>query len=343
MSFQRPTALRTRVCSDGAAVRTRAELLEIGPPADRCTAPRNGVVYRRGRTGEFRLGAAVSGGTFDRKIETTVRGADEAVEVTLPPTVCEVGSGAFGSIQGLRRAVLGEKTKVLSEFCFAYTGLSALEVPAGVEEIGVQAFFYCIQLRKVDFGEAERLRAIGARAFAGSGIERLETPAGLQELGESAFAGCRDLRKVTLNAGLEVLGPTCFEGVKPMRVEVPGSLRRVGKNAFLTEKLVLCLPPEAKQVSAGWLAQSGAPEVEIPAGVEEICERAFFGARQLRAVVFAESSALKRISAEAFAGSGITELELPDGVTSIGDRAFAGCEKLTELVFGENSALAEIG
>lgn len=187
------------------------------------------------------------------------------------------------------------------------------------------------------------MRRIGSGAFAGTKIERFTAPASLRELADTVFDGCSALREVVLNEGLEAMGEGCFAGLGSVRVEVPESLCRVGKDALAGDELTVCLRSAVKKVSGGWAARSKVKQIIIPAGVEEIGERAFFRAGALESVVFEVNSALRRISAEAFAGSGVVEVRIPDGVESIGRRAFAECTKLDEVVFGPKSALGEIG
>lgn len=62
----------------------------------------------------------------------------------------------------------GSKLTLIDEAAFAYSGITQLNLPASVQEIGVQAFFGCEYLTTVNFGTAEEgsaLTSIGGLAF----------------------------------------------------------------------------------------------------------------------------------------------------------------------------------
>ena len=62
----------------------------------------------------------------------------------------------------------GSKLTLIDEAAFAYSGIVELNLPASVQEIGVQAFFGCEYLTAVNFGTAEEgsaLSSIGGLAF----------------------------------------------------------------------------------------------------------------------------------------------------------------------------------
>jgi hypothetical protein len=72
----------------------------------------------------------------------------------------------------------------------------------------------------------------------------------------------------------------------------------------------------------------------IPASVEILCERCFFGCRSLETLTFDTGSKLSYIEGEAFLNCrSLTSIFLPASVESIGSRAFAKCRNLRTLHF----------
>ncbi|SFC93783.1 leucine-rich repeat domain-containing protein [Ruminococcus albus] len=69
----------------------------------------------------------------------------------------------------------------------------------------------------------------------------------------------------------------------------------------------------------------------VPEGVTEIAEHAFFGARDLKTIVF--PSSLKKIGDSAFLWAGLKEVHIPASVEEIEDSAFQGCKDLEKVTF----------
>lgn len=57
-------------------------------------------------------------------------------------------------------------------------------------------------------------------------------PDSVSEIGVAAFAGCENLLTINLGAGIERIGAKAFEGTSLLSLEIPGSVRYIGANAF---------------------------------------------------------------------------------------------------------------
>lgn len=109
-------------------------------------------------------------------------------ELVIPSTVTEIGSDAFNGIgmmfDGSRRNVPNSAFSVrfaadksgktaltkIGNGAFAYAAIRTLEIPASVQEIGLQAFVYCDSLTDVTIGSAKensKLTTFGAICFSG--------------------------------------------------------------------------------------------------------------------------------------------------------------------------------
>ena len=98
----------------------------------------------------------------------------------------------------------------------ACVGLSGIEFPLSLTEIGDGAFEGCTGLSGLDFGL--RLERIGAEAFRGcTQLRSLTIPNSVRELGESAFFGCAALESLSLGSGLEAVAACAFEGCGALR------------------------------------------------------------------------------------------------------------------------------
>ena len=82
-------------------------------------------------------------------------------------------------------------------------------------------------------------------------------------------------------------------------------------------------------------------EIHIPDSVEEICDKCFYGCRNLSRVTFGESSSLKRIGHWAFHRSGLTDFSLPGNVMSVGGASFSECP-MTSFVICDANQLFDV-
>jgi len=84
------------------------------------------------------------------------------------------------------------------------------------------------------------------------------------------------------------------------------------------------------RLAEGAFAQNHSLEsVEIPEGVTDIGEVAFFGCRNLRSVKLPQS--LRQIREEAFGESGLESITIPEGVELIEEKAFFSCHGLRRI------------
>jgi len=95
-------------------------------------------------------------------------------------------------------------------------------------------------------------------------------------------------------------------------------------------------------IAAGAFAESKITEINLPITIEEIGERAFFSAKNLKAVNMEKETALGSIGKLAFSSSGLESIEIPDALTVIAKGAFSNCTSLKTVIFSSESALCEI-
>ena len=187
-------------------------------------------------------------------------------------------------------------------------------VPAGVREIGEEAFWDCKGLRRVTLPEG--LREIGSRAFFScenltminipQGVTRIRSrmfqycwsltglslPETVTEIESEAFCGCYGLKQLTVPARVTHIGPGAFAHcIALRRVVLPAGLHRIDPEAF-----------------NGCTALA---EVTIPEGVTVIGSNAFFGCTAL------------------------TSIQIPDSVRDLGPYAFAGCTALQQAAVSD--------
>lgn len=213
-----------------------------------------------------------------------------------------------------------------------YTGTAeVVSIPAGIREIGEEAFAGNDQLIKVQV-EGE-VRSIGYKAFAdcdnlrtiivGDRVEKIET---------AAFSNDRELVNVTLGAGVKTLGTGVFAGSRQLE-----ELTLSEDNPYLHYSNGILYDNEETKVYALMPAhEKGA--YTLPSTVTEVMGYAFWGNPYLEKVSL--GSGLSEVPAYAFSNcTNLKEVEIPLTIRGIGAKAFEDCVNLTEVKLPDSMAV----
>ena len=190
------------------------------------------------------------------------------------------------------------------------SGLTNLNLPAGITEIGPYALYGCSGLTSLNLPAG--ITSIGPGAFNKcSGLTSLNLPAGITKIGGGAFDGCIGLTSLNLPAGITEIGWNAFYGCSGLTsLNLPAGITSIGNYAFRYCSGLTSLNLPAGITSIGFYAFnecSGLTSLNIPAGITSIDYYAFSGC------------------------SGLTSLNIPAGITTIGSSAFYGCSGLTSI------------
>ena len=200
---------------------------------------------------------------------------------------------------------------VIGSYAFkGCSGLTSLNLPAGITEIGDYAFEDCSGLTSLTLPAG--ITKIGYFAFLGcSGLTSLTLPAGITSIGSSAFWGCSGLTSLNLPAGItEISDGTFYRCSGLTSLNLPAGITEIGEGAFQ--------------------GCSGLTSLTLPAGITEIGEYAFVGCSRLTSLTL--PAGISYIAWGAFEDcSGLTSLTLPAGITSIEHDTFSGCSGLTSI------------
>lgn len=192
----------------------------------------------------------------------------------------------------------GTRTILNDAFCGA--SLTSVQLPAGLETIGLRAFDACLNLSKINFPEG--LRTISGAAFNNCALTEISLPASLEQLNGSAFV-CQKLKKITVAKG------SAFYAVK--------------------ENALIYLPEHKLVLYPRGL---NAKKVNIPKGVEQIGQAAFAGCQSLTEITIPEG--VRIIQATAFSGcDNLKKVSLPKSIERIDYNAFETFSK-TYSLFG---------
>ena len=201
--------------------------------------------------------------------------------------------------------------KKLGENAFqGCSGLTGLDMGAGIKQISEKQFIDCRNMKYVRLGV--ETKSIGALAFANCiSLERVTNMSDVTQIGSQAFLGCTSLTEVELPYDLKNISPGLFQGCSALKtLRLPGGMRTLGSEAFS--------------------GCSALEQIEIPIFVTVIERAAFEDCSSLRNVVFPHD--IKTIEDNAFSGcQSLKNFIIPENTERIGKDAFTGCWALEVL------------
>ena len=193
------------------------------------------------------------------------------------------------------------------------------EIPAGVTEIGAEAFRDATGLISVTMPSG--LRSIGDYAFyLATSLTNASIPSTVTYIGPAAFYGAMELTSIVIPSGVTSIEPQTFYGAEKLSsvTFAAGSLLTEIKNQAFEKTFLL-------------------ESITIPAGVTSIRDSAFSEARSLSTVSFVSNRTLVSIGFATFYGAPISSVVVPSSVTTIGGYAFEGTS-LSSIYFLSDSA-----
>lgn len=255
------------------------------------------------------------------------------------------------SLITLPETMQGLPVTALADGAFQGKLLRHIDLPAGLQQIGTEAFAECERLVVVTFPES--LEEIGEDAFRGTfwlnqqrktgepviagnvlidavkcrGTVRI--PNGVTEIAKGAFRNNTALTGVRIPVGVKRIGAGAFAGCTALaKLDLPSGLEEIPEEMCdgCTALEYVRMPLTLQRIGRAAFRDSGLQYVDLPAAVHEIEPETFYGCRQLYS--FAGYN-LYSIGARAFADcENLYSLESCWRLETIGDEAFAGCSRL---------------
>lgn len=155
------------------------------------------------------------GGAVVAKVHPA-RGRVEIPETLGGYTVSGIDHQAFLNQRELASVKIPETVTKIGGLAFCRSGITDLNIPDSVCEIGYIAFSGCRNLHVAYIGNG--VTNIGPRTFSGcSGLMYLRLPYALKHIGEEAFSGCWFLEEVVIPPGVEEIDSLAFEGCENLK------------------------------------------------------------------------------------------------------------------------------
>lgn len=238
---------------------------------------------------------------FGQNIKTTGSSAfyncQQLESVTLNSNLETLGSYTFEYCYKLANANFQDtKLTKIPEGCFYQCGLTEVNIPATITEVGNSAFYGCDSVVTITVNTA----TIPQNCFQSNNNDKCKLTTvnigkNVKSIGTSAFR--YQLKLTAVNIDPEVSGLA------------------IGEYAFYN-----C---------------SALQTITLPVGVKSLGESIFSNCSNLKNVVFDENAVIEAIPAYCFSSCRSLEtLTLPNSVKTVGNSAFSSCTNLRELTFG---------
>lgn len=229
-------------------------------------------------------------------------------------------------------------------------------IPDSVKSIGLGAFSNCWKLANVEIPGS--VTEIGIRAFNYcSALTSVVIPDGVTKIGEFAFEYCNSLTSISIPNTVTEIGsgafPNDWDTSRPSKLiihyrgttaewqKIKSYDDKYGKyDEFVISRNITVLCSDTPTVDESLVVQGTTitmrdrdnvpAKLEIPKGITEIGDSAFYWCEQLTDVDLPDS--VTKIGRRAFESCrALTGIVIPNNVTEIGVYAFSGCQSLTSM------------
>ena len=229
---------------------------------------------------------------------------------------------------GLKHVEVPEGVEKITDFAFYNSEIESVKLPDSIKKIGDEAFSNCHNLKEVNLGNG--VQQLGNYVFSwDENLTKIELPPSLQEVGAYSFYKS-NIKSITLNEGLSNIIQGAFAGTYIEKVYIPGSVKKIGDEAFST-----C--HNLKEINFGnGVQQLGnyvfswnekLTKIELPPSLQEVGGYAFYKSN-IKSITLNEG--LSNIVQGAFVGTHIEKLYIPGSVKHIGKGAIS--ENTKEII-----------
>lgn len=232
-------------------------------------------------------------------------GCKSLKSIHIPSSVKEIDAAAFEECKSLETVTGAEGLVILDNGVFNQSGLTNINIPPTLTEIGHRAFAGTPWIMdQLDDGKVQFI-VVNNILMAYNNYNSIEKetaniviPSNVKIIGAGAFEKCYDIETITMGSSVEAIKDGAFLECRNLTsIKLSDNLKSIGYGTFYGCKAL--------------------EEIELPDSLEAI-----------GAVAFEECESLK-------------EIIIPEGVTELGDETFMKCKRLTTV--GLPTSLEVIG
>lgn len=277
----------------------------------------------------------------------------KSVEFAQGSSLKSIGHRAFASCYSLTDLAIPDGVQTIGDEGFSYSGLTSVEIPDSVTQIGNAVFWNCSSLAEAVIGKGlksipentflqceslqkaeipEGITSIGHSAFSGTKLTSVKIPDSVTTMGEGVFSSCDALTGVTLGSGLKGIESNTFSRCGALtKISIPKNITYIGSGAFDDAGLTsIHIPDSVTSVGERAFADcSNLHEAEIGNSVAYVAQNAFYGCDLTEVTI---GNKVEKIEIYGFANNkNLKSVSIPNSVTEIQYNAFSGCESLLDI------------
>ncbi len=275
-------------------------------------------------------------------------GCINLVDISISNAITEIGSGAFNNTAYYNNSDNWEDgvLYISNHLIRARSVEGDYAIKPGTKTIADNAFQYCSGLTNVNIPNS--VLNIGSYSFAYCyGLTNIDIPNSVLSIGSYSFEGCTNLSNVIISASDVSIEIGAFSGT----AYYENSNNWENGVLYISNHLI-----EAKQsIEGNYRVKNGTKtiaawafgdcsnltNIEIPESVTSIGRCAFWYCSNLTSIDIPNS--ITKINEYVFVGcTNFTSITIPDSITSIGSSAFSSCDNIESVYINDITAWCNI-
>ena len=259
-----------------------------------------------------------------------------------------------------------ENAEEYDNLLFVRRDINEFFLPPNIKVIKSCAFFWCQNLRRIEFPTNSNLHTIEKYAFSSSAIEEISIPSEVLKICEHAFSFCKNLRRIEfpINSHLQTIETVAFIEIAIEEISIPSTVIKIGEGAFAfcnnLRKVEIPENSNLQTIEEYAFLGTAIEEIYFPANFSELSNYWNHLISNLKIIVvspfnkkykFIEGKYLVSKSDDnseeydnlLFVRCDIKEFSFPPNIKVIKPLAFSECSNLRRIEFPTNSNLHTIG
>jgi len=203
--------------------------------------------------------------------------------VSLPDGITDIGQSSFEGCSALSQIRIPSTVKNLGPSCFSGSGLTSLEVPGSVTNIGNSVCYNCRSLGSVVMHSGVVSIESFAFSYCYGSLKTVVLPETVTFIGSDAFYKSTGIESVTIPTCVTSVGGT-FSWSNPTNVVMHEGRTEIPSGMFSGRAIsTLRIPSTVKSIEGGAFNSCSIVSLDIPEGVTNI-GNAFYECRRLVSV-----------------------------------------------------------
>ncbi|MBP5769783.1 MAG: leucine-rich repeat domain-containing protein [Bacteroidaceae bacterium] len=273
----------------------------------------------------------------------------------IPEGIIILNEDAFFDCENLKEIVLPNSLTTIEGGAFYNCKeLASIHIPQNVDFLSTDAFYRtALRFISVDQKNKKYNSPNNSNAIIETSTKTLIKgccntiiPEDIEAIGDKAFYGCVDLTSIQIPSSVKTIGKSAFAECKLTKIQIPENVIKIAENAFYGNTLLKEIavdennPNFDSRNNSNAIVETltntlvlGCKNSKIPNDIKAIGDNAFHGCSDLKNIIIPCS--VESIRKNAFSGCGLVSVTIPSNVKDIGEFAFAYCFHLEKILLSE--------